>query len=77
VDYKGLTLNIKGVAHPAYPMPLWIATLEMAETWGVPPWQVDEDASQYWVERFLFYRSEKAKEEKRQSDKHNRKMERR
>jgi hypothetical protein len=67
-----LTLGIKGINHPAYPMPEWVVTLEMSETWGIPPWQVEDEASQYWVERFLFYRSEIAKERKRQSDKANR-----
>ena len=58
-------------------MPSWVATLEMSEAWGIPPWQVDDQASQYWVERFLCYRAETAKEQKRQAEKSKRKMERR
>jgi len=34
----------------------------MSEAWSIPPWAVEEQASQYWVERFLCYRSEQGKE---------------
>ena len=33
--------------------PLWVITLKMAEAWGIPPWQVESDASAEWIQRWV------------------------
>ena len=67
---------MKGVRHPSLTMPLWVGSLEMAEAWGIPPWVVEEQASQAWVERYLLYRNEIAKEQERQAEKAKRNVRR-
>jgi len=63
-----LRFALKGINHPNVPVPQWVATLEMAQEWSIPPWTVEEQANQYWVERFMCYRSEQAKESKRKRE---------
>ena len=41
-------------------MPGWVLVLEAAKEWGTPPWQIEEQASQAWWDRWLVMRSETA-----------------
>jgi len=38
--------------------PLWVAVLEAAKEWGVPPWVIEEQASEEWWERWRVLREE-------------------
>ena len=39
-------------------MPDWVLVLEAAKEWGVPPWQIETEASQQWWERWRLMREE-------------------
>ena len=39
-------------------LPDWVAILQMAEEWGIPPWQIEQEADPMWFERWQGYRSE-------------------
>ena len=36
--------------------PEWELELEAAKEWGIPPWRVRAECSQYWWERWLIQR---------------------
>jgi hypothetical protein len=39
--------------------PLWLGALQMAEAWGVPPWEImDAPGSLMWAARWAAYRKE-------------------
>jgi hypothetical protein len=40
------------IAHKGEP-PDWCADLAMAETWHIPPWQIEERVPAVWADRFL------------------------
>ena len=44
----------------------------MAEAWGVPPWVIEDDASQEWAERFVAYRTTLNERQKREYDRQSR-----
>ena len=39
--------------------PGWVATLEASKELGIPPWQVEEQVSQLWWERWLMWYEER------------------
>ena len=40
-------------------VPLWVACLQMAEEWGVPPWEImDAPGSLVWAARRAFYKKQ-------------------
>lgn len=41
-------------------MPQWVIVLQMAEAWGVPPWQVEDEMSLMWWERWQTWSAERA-----------------
>lgn len=41
--------------------------LEAAKEWGIPPWQIEDDAPAVWMERWRVMREESASEVKRKS----------
>ena len=41
--------------------------LEAAKDWGVPPWQLEEDATALWMDRWRVMREEMAVEAKRKN----------
>ena len=41
-------------------MPGWVLVLEAAKEWGVAPWQIEDEASQLWWDRWMTLRSEVA-----------------
>jgi len=43
--------------------------LQAAELWGVPPWQVEDEASQLWWERWRVWEDEKATARQRVAEK--------
>lgn len=45
-------------------VPEWVVVLEAATEWGVPPWVIDNDASDIWIERWAAYRAEKHRAER-------------
>jgi len=41
--------------------PIWISALQMAEAWGVPPWEIMEHpGSLMWAARWAFYQKQAA-----------------
>lgn len=40
-------------------LPAWVATLEASKELGIPPWQVEEQVSQLWWERWLMWYEER------------------
>lgn len=53
--------------------PRWLLTLQLAEAWHTPPWDIEDGAgSQIWAARYSVYHEEQAKirrvQEKRASD---------
>ena len=50
-------------------MPGWVLILEAAKEWGIPPWQVEDEASLLWWQRWLTLRDETSDARKRQADK--------
>lgn len=39
--------------------PAWLGVLQMAEAWGVPPWEIeDAEGSLMWANRWAFYRKQ-------------------
>jgi hypothetical protein len=36
-------------------LPWWIETLDAAERWGIPPWELEEHAPDIWMERQLLW----------------------
>jgi len=36
--------------------PDWAVIYNLANQWGIPPWQFEEECSEYWWERILTYR---------------------
>lgn len=42
--------------------------LEIAKDWGIPPWQVETEASAEWVERWALMRVETSKPRKANQD---------
>lgn len=45
--------------------PLWALIIEYGIEFGIPPWEVEEQASQEWFDRWLAYRKEKQDAEKK------------
>lgn len=46
-------------------IPIWISALQMAEAWGIPPWEIMErSGSLRWMARWKFYREQVARVEK-------------
>lgn len=46
-------------SHAAGPAPTWLGVLQMAEAWGVPPWEImDAEGSLLWAARWAAYRKE-------------------
>lgn len=42
-------------------VPLWIGALQMAEEWGVPPWEImGARSSLLWAARWAFYKKQVA-----------------
>jgi hypothetical protein len=40
-------------------VPQWVGVLQMAEAWGVPPWEIMEaEGSLLWAARWAFYRKQ-------------------
>lgn len=42
-------------------LPAWVAILEAAKEWGIPPWQVESEASQLWWDRWQAWYEERMK----------------
>ena len=50
--------------------PIWITALQLAETWGVPPWEIMEHAgSLMWASRWAFYQKIVARVREQQNKK--------
>lgn len=32
-------------------VPMWFSVLQVAERWGVPPWQIADRTPMYWMRR--------------------------
>lgn len=43
--------------------PDWYVEAVMAETYGIPPWRVEDEAPAVWVDRFLLLASARAERE--------------
>lgn len=54
--------------HGHGPLPEWAVVLEIAKDWGIPPWQVETEASAEWVERWALMRVETSKPRKANPD---------
>jgi hypothetical protein len=39
-------------------VPWWVPLLEVAEKWHAPPWVIEEDAPQVWMDRWRAWRDE-------------------
>ncbi len=50
-------------------MPGWVTVLEAAKEWGIPPWQVEDEASVLWWQRWQVLREETARARKNAADK--------
>jgi len=50
-------------------MPGWVMVLEAAKEWGIPPWQVEDEASVLWWQRWQVLREETARARKNAADK--------
>lgn len=61
----------KGATSRAYGSPpWWMGVLQMAESWGVPPWEItDHSGSLVWAARWAAYRKEVAWVQDEQSKK--------
>lgn len=46
-------------------LPIEIVILEMAQEWGMVPWQVEAECSQRWFEWWTMYKGEQGKEQER------------
>lgn len=44
---------------------MWVAVLEAAKEWGIPPWRVEEEATAEWWDRWMVMRQEQPKPKKR------------
>jgi len=47
--------------------PLWVAVLEAAKEWGCPPWQIEEQASEEWWQRWRVMREESMRYQEHQA----------
>lgn len=51
-------------------VPLWVSVLEMAEAWGVPPWEiVAHRGGLRWMTRFKFYHEQAVQYQHEEMDK--------
>ena len=50
-------------------MPGWVMVLEAAKEWSIPPWQVEDEASVLWWQRWQVLREETARARKNAADK--------
>jgi hypothetical protein len=39
-------------------LPEWVATLQMAEEWGTPPWAIEDELSLLWSIRWQAWKAE-------------------
>jgi len=53
-------------------MPGWVLVLEAAKEWGVPPWQVEDEAPALWWGRWLAMREETAQARRDRAEKEGR-----
>jgi len=54
-------LALGGTPHPRIHPPIWVKVLQMAEAWGVPPWEImQQPGSVRWAARWSFYREQLA-----------------
>lgn len=37
-------------------MPWWVLVLMLSESWGIPPWIIEDEANTEWVQRYFIYR---------------------
>lgn len=42
-------------------LPAWVSTLDMAEEWHIPPWEVERDGSVLWEKRWGIWRRAKSR----------------
>ena len=47
-------------------VPDWLIVLLLAGEWGTPPWAIEEQVADVWVERWQMWQGVKADERKRQ-----------
>ena len=52
--------GVVGISPPEY-----VLVLEAAEEWGMAPWRVEAECSQYWWERWLIRRGARSDATKR------------
>lgn len=50
-------------------MPEWVPLLEVAKEWGVPPWEIEEEAPAVWLERWRVLREETVIQQQRETKK--------
>lgn len=50
-------------------MPGWVLILQAAKEWGVPPWQVEDEATLLWWQRWRIFEEEVAEQRKNAADK--------
>lgn len=49
-------------------VPQWVMVMQAAAEWHIPPWQVENEASLLWWDRWNIYREEQARFNKAKGD---------
>ena len=49
-------------------LPIWELILDASEAWGKAPWEIEEEASRIWWERYKLRRDFRIRSEKREVD---------
>jgi hypothetical protein len=50
-------------------VPQWVITLDIASQWKIPPWQVEDELSKEWYDRYVVYQTERRKAQEKETKK--------